>query len=348
MKKKFILLLILGLLFLVGCQTENKEKQLKVDANTEEISIYKNENYELYIINKTNTEEFTNFVNNLEKIKYLELDKKESDEQIIFDYIINLPNMTIKLNSEYLYINTFKGTNELTVNYSVNKITAGSIAFLNEIQFKEIKEEPTYNEYTIGYTEDDLKDILFTIIDTEVTYDLSKNTYLKQLLLTTKYYSWEDNNQNSNYTSKYELQCGEYTLTINTDKTITYNDNNLFVLNNELDYLDNLFVGEVLDFNKYTENQTIEVKNSKNETGEITDKKVFLEQLQNVKYIKVSNKDHYEELTINFTIKIDEEIISVGNQYISINEELYIVLENDFDFLQNIKYTSSSGWLPWI
>lgn len=208
-------------------------------------------------------------------------------------------------------------------------------------------------EVTITYTESNLNNVSLTINELDITLDLSNNSYLKTLLLSIKLYKNNDNANLGDRTSKYGLSFSNYEFTIYDDKTICYIDNkneydNLVVENDAFDYLDSLFDGSVFNFNNYTLDNTIKVINSKSDSADITEKTEFLSNLKQVKCLKLENKDHYQLGDLKYQIFISEDVIKVYGNLVTINEELYIVTEGNFDFLNNIKFSSSSGWLPWI
>lgn len=208
-------------------------------------------------------------------------------------------------------------------------------------------------EVAITYTESALDNVSLTINDLDITLDLSNNSYLKSLLLSIKLYKNTDNSNLGNRISKYVLSFGNYEFTIYDNKTICYIDNDneydyLTAENNEFDYLDNLFDGSSLDFNNYTEEETISVVNSKNDSKEISEKNEFLNNLKQVKCLKLSNIEHYQLGDLKYQISISNDIIKIYGEFVTINENLYVVTEGNFEFLNNIKFSSSSDWLPWI
>ena len=208
-------------------------------------------------------------------------------------------------------------------------------------------------EIELKYTEDDLEKVSVVVNSLDVTLDLSNNHYLKNLLLSVKLCKNISNTKLNIRTSKYVIYFGDYEFTIYDNKTICYINNEteidyLTASNNDFDYLDTLFDSNILDFSKYTDLQTIKVSNSKNDSAEITDKSNFLDNLNQIKYLKLNNVDHYQLTELKYQISIDEEIIKVYDGYITINEDSFIIIEGNFSFLNNIKFSSSSGWLPWI
>ena len=41
-------------------------------------------------------------------------------------------------------------------------------------------------------------------------------------------------------------------------------------------------------------------------------------------------------------------LFNIYKEYLIINDNLYIIIEGSFNFLNSIKFSSSSGWLPWL
>lgn len=205
-------------------------------------------------------------------------------------------------------------------------------------------------EIELNYTKSDLENILLTINDIDITLDLSHNSFLKTMLLSLKLYK---SNITEDRTSKYVLSFSDYEITIYDNDTICYIDNDneldyLFTLNDEFDYLDTILEGDILDFNKYTENQDIKVSNSNDDSIQIENKLEFLNALKKVKYIKLSEMDNYNLGDLKYKIQIDEQILYIYNKYIVIGDNLYIIIQGSFTFLNNLKFSSSSGWLPWL
>lgn len=208
-------------------------------------------------------------------------------------------------------------------------------------------------EIELKYTEVDLANIFITINDKDVTVDLSNNSYLKTLLLSINLYKNNEYIDNGERTSKYVLIFTGYEFTIYDNNSICYIDSEneidyVFCTDNKLDYLDTLFGSVVLDFNNYTEEQIIRVFNSECDLVEIEEKDQFLNELKKIKYFKLMYPDHYELGDLIYQIQIDEELINIYSDYIMIDENLYKCIDGDFYFLNDLKFSFSSGWLPWV
>lgn len=207
-----------------------------------------------------------------------------------------------------------------------------------------------YKEIKTTYKEADLENISLYVTRLDVTLDLSKDTDLKELLLSLKIY---EDNSNVTYeeTAEYILYFGNYEFTIYGYKSIAYIDNDIeydaLTLGNEFDYLNTLFDFNELNFDSYTAEQSIKVYNAKDATSDITDKEEFLNNLKQVKYIKLK-KDAFNAGELKYKIKIDNETIEVYEKFLVINNNLYLVTSGSLSFLDNLKFNTSSGWLPWI
>ena len=206
-------------------------------------------------------------------------------------------------------------------------------------------------EIKTTYKEADLETISLYVTRFDVTLDLSKDTDLKELLLSLKIY---EDNSNVTYEefAEYILYFGNYEFTIYGYKSITYIDNDIeydaFTSDNEFDYLNTLFDFNELNFDSYTAEQSIKVYNAKDATSDITDKEEFLNNLKQVKYIKLNNKDSFSLGDLKYKIQIDDETIEVYEKFLVINNNLYLVTSGSVSFLDNLKFNTSSGWLPWI
>lgn len=202
-----------------------------------------------------------------------------------------------------------------------------------------------------NYTENDLDNIYLYINNFELSLNLSNDTTLKNMLLSVELYE-------SKSDVTYEvwpdlvLNFKENEFVINSDKSIIYisNDKEIAVTasNNDFDYLYTLFNFTELDFSKYNNPESIKVFNSKNDSAEISENADFLANLNKIKYIQLNHKDNYDLGELKFKIVIDEDTINIYNDYMVINDNLYVLTEGSFVFLNNLKYGSSSGWLPWV
>lgn len=208
-----------------------------------------------------------------------------------------------------------------------------------------------YEKINTTYKEADLENISLYVTSLDLTLDLSNDTNLKELLLSLEVYK-DKSNIVYEEVAEYILNFGNYEFIIYGFNSIKFIDNDVTydacTLNNEFDYLNTLFDFNELNFDSYTTDQKIKVYNSKNDSAEITNKADFLNKLSLIKYIKLKNKEIFTLGDLKYKIEIAEDVISVYEKYITINNELYILTDGDFAFLSSLKYSSSSGWLPWI
>lgn len=222
-----------------------------------------------------------------------------------------------------------------------------------------IPENPEENEdslqITTPYSAENLKTVFFTDTEKALTVDVSKNTHLQTLLLGVKYYKPEaiEAPQPAQIEVKYTLSLQGMDLQIGADGVVCFlfedgTKQNAVVLQNEFAYLETLIEGNVFSFNGYTTGQTVQVFNSGNAEGTIADKQAFLDALKGMRFVKLNNKEHYQIGSKGYTIRIDEEEIAVYKKHVVFNGDLYVVYEGDFDFLKDIKFDASSGWLPWL
>lgn len=215
------------------------------------------------------------------------------------------------------------------------------------------KEKKDIEVIDLKYSETDLEIIYLTIIDKDITLDVSNNEKLKETLLAVKLYKKFDYIETGERKSKFVLSFSEYEITVYDNGTICYIDGEneidyLFVFNNRFKYLEQLYEEEILDFNRYTDKQSIRVFNSLEDIVIIEDKIQFLSNLKQVKYFRLDNEKEYNLGNFIYQIQIDEELITVYSKYISIDDNLYLLAEGSFAFLNDLKFSSTSDWLPWV
>ena len=98
-----------------------------------------------------------------------------------------------------------------------------------------------------------------------------------------------------------------------------------------------------ITLNQYTDTQKIEVKNANNLIAELLDKNAFLQNLQSISLLKLADKSQYQTGDKLYTIKIEEDVISIYAQYVTVNEDLYEIKDGNFNFLGEYTY-----YLPWL
>ena len=226
-------------------------------------------------------------------------------------------------------------------------------------QDSQIPENSEENEdslqITTPYGAENLKTVFFTDTEKALTVDVSENTQLQALLLGVKYYKPEavDVSQFAQMAVKYTVSLQGMDLQIHDSGVVCFlfedgTEQNVVVLQNEFAYLETLIEGNVFSFEGYTAEQTVQVFNDGNGEGTIADKQAFLDALKGMRFVKLNNKEHYQIGTKGYTIRIDEDEIAVYKKHVVFNGDLYVVYEGDFDFLKDIKFDASSGWLPWL
>jgi len=98
----------------------------------------------------------------------------------------------------------------------------------------------------------------------------------------------------------------------------------------------------------YTAAHNIEVLNAENKGGAVKDKEDFLNKLQNVRLIKLNDKAHYQTGAVKYTLQMGNDEIVVYENHVMWKGQLYTIYQGSFDFLADVEYSSSSGWLPWL
>ncbi len=208
---------------------------------------------------------------------------------------------------------------------------------------------PVSGPTAFAYTMDDLASVKINYIENNITLDLSANTELKQFLCNLRYDAAEQVSDDTPVT-KYILTFGGNTLTVLEGGIARYNgDEAVAVMDEDFSYLDGLVAGEVENFKEYSADLEIKAYNHQNFSCEVADKEAFLENLNKVKFVKLSNKEHYALERENYKINIGEDTIKIHGSLVVLGEELFAVCEGDFNFLAKLTYKSdSSGFLPWI
>lgn len=204
------------------------------------------------------------------------------------------------------------------------------------------------------YAAEDMETVLFTDAEKALTLDVSDNQHLKSLLLATEYYEYEPS-QNDSKDAKYILSLHDREIRIYVGGVVRFiftdaerQEKTAVVLNNEFAYLDTIAEGGAVAFNGYTATQNIKVYDAENVGGEITEKDVFLESLQGLRFVRLNNKAHYQTGAATYTLQIGNDEIAVYHKFVTLNGDLYIIHQGNFEFLKDLKFSSSSDWLPWL
>ena len=212
--------------------------------------------------------------------------------------------------------------------------------------------EPTKLE--TPYLNTELGEILFTDVQKSLTVDISENEYLRELLQTVTYYDYEQTQADVP-----AVQVG-YVITLQTMEIQICSDNVLrfvyedeseefaFVQNNEFAFCATTLGSGVVAFDGYSAEQKITVKNASKASAEELDNEALVEELSELRFVKLGNAEHYEIGDLLYTITIGTDEIVVYNNYVMKNGALYRIYEGNFDFLSDLKFSASSGWLPWL
>ena len=199
------------------------------------------------------------------------------------------------------------------------------------------------------YTEADLATLAFTDTQKGLTVDVSANTYLKSLLLSTEYLAYTP--QTAPQTAKYIISMQSMDLQVYANGVVGFvaEKQPLYatVNNGDFSYFDELIAGEVTHIDGYTTSQKISLYDADNGSGKIEDRQAFLQTLQTIGLVKLGNKAHYEIGKRTYLIKIDKEYFRIYQNFVVFGNELYAIYEGDFEFLTEISYTPvEDGWLP--
>lgn len=213
---------------------------------------------------------------------------------------------------------------------------------------------------TTPYTAENLAVVFFTDTEKGLMVDVSENTHLQALLLGMEYHTPQGDATPDVEETKHVLFLQgteeEVALQIGEEGAVCFvfedgSKQRATVLKNEFSYLDTLIDGDVAAFEGYTTSHNIRVYNTNNEGGVVKDKAAFLQKLQDVRIIKLTNQAHYQLGEKTYTVHLGRDQLLVYQKYVIYKEELYIIHQGGFGFLQEIEFTSStdsSGWLPWV
>ena len=204
-----------------------------------------------------------------------------------------------------------------------------------------------------GFSDGDLEEIFFEDIEGDLLIDLSANTEIREILSGLCYTDGEATVMPSEG-GRYFISFGGKAFTVFADGAVWYDDGvnapkSVILSDSGLSYLDGVTSGEAFALCGYSEDAKITVHDGNNLKAEITEKGEFLANLNEVKVIKLLNGGDYLLSEVDYSIKIGEETIKVYGDFVKLGEELYAILEGDFDFLSDYTYKSdSSGFLPWV
>jgi hypothetical protein len=203
------------------------------------------------------------------------------------------------------------------------------------------------------YLSTELGEILLTDTQKSLTVDVSQNAHLRTLLETVEYYEYEQSTADlapEQIGYVIALQTLEINVYSNSLVSFVYNDGTqeyATLLNNEFAYVSTVIKSAIVSFDNYSVDQSMKIKNTKGEAKEI-DKQFIIDELSDVTFVKLGNKDHYELGDFDYTVTVGSDEIVVYENYVTKNGELYRIYEGNFDFLGDLTFDVSSGWLPWL
>jgi len=203
------------------------------------------------------------------------------------------------------------------------------------------------------YMAENLIQLSFIDVEKTLTVDMSANSYLQNLLLGVEYYVDASAEQVDLTEVKYILSMRGMQVQIGASGAVCFlfddeTKKQASVLKDEFSYLDTLTDGKVLSVDGYTAAHNIEVLNAENKGGAVKDKEDFLNKLQNVRLIKLNDKAHYQTGAVKYTLQMGNDEIVVYENHVMWKGQLYTIYQGSFDFLADVEYSSSSGWLPWL
>ena len=204
-----------------------------------------------------------------------------------------------------------------------------------------------------GFTDDELSTVFYQDIDGDFFIDLSGNGVALEILSNLCYFDGA-NAISEEAEEQFVIGIGAKSITVYTDGSTAYNDGNsgvkaVVIDGDEFDYFCQITEGNIGKVGQYSETAEIVVYNSKNLVCEVEDVAAFLENLNEVKVIKLSNGNDYSLSNEEYKISIDNKVIKIYGDFIKIGSDVYAVLEGDFGFLSELSYSySSDGFLPWV
>lgn len=147
--------------------------------------------------------------------------------------------------------------------------------------------------------------------------------------------------------TQYFIVCGSKKIFITDEKTIYVQENGnkkYSIQEGKIEFLNSYFINRKYHFSDYSFNGEIVIKkvDISKETI-VSDGQMFYEKLNTITFVKATtNISNYE-----FIIKIGNETIQVAKQYFCFQNQMYEVIEGNFDFLNDYNF-NNSGWLPWV
>lgn len=314
-----------------------KGHKIRLSKDITEITIIKNcdisleSDYEQLIIK--DKEEILSITKSFKKVSYDKIKKDIDLNKHDFKYII-------KTDKYCLYILT---SNSFVLDKGkiiYCEIRSGEYDFLDELVF-EIKPE----EVILNFTDDDLNKII--INDNYRNINISNYKNIKDTFKTINCFRSLVDSSNLLFTIK-----------LNNNKEIKVYDNNIFNYNNFYYYtLDNYFGcilniynSELISFNDCIMTASIKVINSNGDYTYIEDTNNFIKHIKDYSYVLINDASNFN-LIFKYSIdfKNGNVLYVYENNLVFINNNLYSLVNNDFEFLEKIDFKNpTTGWFPWV
>ena len=314
-----------------------KGHKIRLSKDVTEITIIKNcdisleSDYEQLVIK--DKEEILSITKSFKEVSYDKIKKDINLNDYNYKYIIKTdkyclyiltPNSFILDKGKILYC----------------EIRSGEYDFLDELVF-EIKPE----EVILNFTDDDLEQII--INNDYKNINISNHKNIREIFREIHCFRSLVNGSNL-----------LFTIELNNNKEIKVYDNNIFNYNNFYYYTLNDMFGsllgiyndKVITFEKNINSSSIKVSNNKGEYTYLEDTNGFIKQIKDYSYVLINNIYDFDlklKYVINFKNGTFFNIYE--NNMVMINNELYSLVNNDFEFLEKIDFKNpTTGWFPWV
>ena len=244
-----------------------------------------------------------------------------------------------------------KENNEDAAEATTETTAATTTATTTPTEAPDAPDAPT--EIATPYAESDLSKIIMCDVVSGVSVDVSRNTKLTALLSTVTYSDTKESRDES-ATAKYTLAFGEIVLTVYSDSSIGFEgtstsfDTKIVASDYAFDYLDGILTGEVLGFEGYNAEQSIEIHKATGAKAKDLDKADVIANLSQIRYYKTSDKSDYDTSNFLYKIIIGGDDIRVYENMFTVGDNVYLITAGNFDFLKALSFETSSGELPWL
>lgn len=343
--KKIIIFILFITCLLVGCNSPKEtEGTFNLDIEIAEVKMYKEANYmfdsEYQALTFTSKEDINDIKEELNAVKFKQIKVNSIDKKEIYDYIIKLrDDYVIYIIDDKEFFIYYKGE------YNKCEIVEGSLNVFDLYYFGEKLEEIDKNLK--------FEDITYmTVKYNNIKVNVTSNNYIKNLFVTSKFYK-----NNESLIEDFIL----YQVVVNSTIYSIYSNGQL-IEENETDmeprkYFVNidafasfkeLIIGEELSFD-FNDIKKVKVYNKDDKDKEIEKIEEFISKINLVKYYQVKNTNDFIIGDVIYKIDIDGLVIGIyNNDIIIVGDKTCVVTEGNFDFLKDINFGGSSGWLPWV